>query len=220
MNTLRPRDNVAISPATGAPSKHLDQRGRLKLIQIVVVLVCGLILVSEPVVPNTSLAHAAIEGIGFTFVLACVAGRLWSILYIGGRKNDELIDIGPFSMTRNPLYLFSTLGAVGVGLMFGSFVVALTLGIGAYLIFRSTGNREARHLRSLFGTAYEAYELSTPRFWPNPYLYKDRPQWLFTPSALQKTFRDGFFFLAIFPAVELLELLQGSGVMPVVFRIY
>lgn len=220
MNILRPRDNVATSSGTDTPAKHVDQRGRLKLIQTVVVLVCGILLVSEPIIPNTSLAHAAIEAIGFTFVLACVGGRLWSILYIGGRKNDELIDIGPFSMTRNPLYLFSTLGAVGVGLMFGSFVVAVALGIGAYLIFRATGNREAKHLRLIFGAAYEAYELATPRFWPNPYLYKDRPQWLFTPSALQKTFRDGLFFLAIFPAVELLELLQGSGVMPVVFRIY
>lgn len=201
-------------------SKHLDQRGRLKLIQIAVILVCSVLLVSEPGISNASVAHAVFEAIGFALVLACVGGRLWCILYIGGRKNDELIAIGPFSMTRNPLYFFSTIGAVGVGMTFGSLLVAAALGIVAYLIFRATIIREAAHLTAIFGTAYQTYAAATPRFWPNPFLYADKPEWLFMPAALRSTFRDGLFFFAIAPAVELLELLQAADVMPVFFKIY
>jgi len=43
-------------------------------------------------------------------------GRLWCSLYIGGRKTHELVSAGPYGWCRNPLYLFSLIGALGVGL--------------------------------------------------------------------------------------------------------
>ena len=69
--------------------------------------------------------HEAIEDTGLILVFFAILGRLWSILYIGAHKNRHLVEIGPYSMTRNPLYLSSLLGILGVGLMFGSLVVAI-----------------------------------------------------------------------------------------------
>jgi hypothetical protein len=153
-------------------------------------------------------------------VLVCFLGRLWSILYVGGRKNDELVVSGPFSMTRNPLYFFSTVGAVGIGLMFGSVLAGAMLGLASFLVFRFTARREAEFLAGRFGDAYKTYAARTPRFWPNPMLYRDQDQWLFSTSALRSTFRDGLYFLAVFPLIEAVEYLRMAGMLPSFFTVY
>ena len=197
-----------------------NQHGRLLTVQVGAVLTIGLLAVSAPGIPEASNVHETIEALGFAMILMAVAGRLWSILYIGGRKSNELISSGPFSMTRNPLYFFSTVGAVGAGLVFGSILVAASLGVGTYILFRFTADKEAEHLLRIFGPAYSAYAEATPSFWPNIRLYHDLPNWLFSTSALRSTFIDGLFFLAVVPALELFELLRASGVLPTLFRIY
>lgn len=198
----------------------VDQHGRLLIVQIGVLLVLGLLAVTAPAIAEGSNAHELMESVGFITVLAAIAGRLWSILYIGGRKSSELIATGPFSMTRNPLYFFSTVGSVGAGLIFGSITIAILLGVATYLVFRSTANREADYLLETFGADYVDYAKVTPAFWPNPVLYQDKPMWQFSPSALYGTFRDGLWFLAIFPALELLEFLHAQDMLPVLFRPY
>ncbi|RUW82851.1 isoprenylcysteine carboxylmethyltransferase family protein, partial [Mesorhizobium sp. M8A.F.Ca.ET.023.01.1.1] len=52
-----------------------------------------------------------------------------------------------------------------------------------------------------------------PRFWPNPLLYRDNDELQFSTRALRRTFFDGLYFLAIFPAIELIEYLRETGVM-------
>lgn len=201
-------------------TRKFDQHGRLLIVQVGVVLIIGLLAVSAPGIAEGSNAHEAIEALGFTMILLAIAGRLWSILYIGGRKSNELVASGPFSMTRNPLYFFSTVGAVGAGLVFGSMIVSTLLGVVTYLVFRFTSDREAEHLLRIFGPAYQAYADTTPAFWPNIRLYHDLPVWQFSTSALRSTFLDGLCFLAIVPGLELFELLRSNGILPVLLRIY
>ena len=52
---------------------------------------------------------------GCTMVGIGTMGRVWCSLYICGYKSDSLVTSGPYSMCRNPLYLFSLLGSIGVG---------------------------------------------------------------------------------------------------------
>ena len=40
-------------------------------------------------------------------ILICILGRTWATLYIGGQKQRELVTKGPYSVVRNPLYLFT-----------------------------------------------------------------------------------------------------------------
>ncbi|UCI08229.1 methyltransferase family protein [Mesorhizobium sp. B1-1-8] len=210
---------MAYASLKSAP-KAFDQHKRLIVVQVAAVLAIVLLLFSKPFLSEGSNGHELVEMIGFSLVLACFLGRLWSILYVGGKKNNELIMAGPFSMTQNPLYFFSTVGAAGIGLMFGSVLAAATLGLASFLVFRFTARKEAEFLLGKFGAAYAAYAERTPRFWPNPTLYRDQDEWLFSTSALKSTFRDGLYFLALFPLIETVEHFRTIGMLPTLFTVY
>lgn len=197
-----------------------DQHRRLIVVQVAAVLAIVLLLFAKPFLSEGSDGHELMELFGVVLVLACVGGRLWSILYVGGKKNEELISAGPFSMTQNPLYFFSTIGAVGIGLMYGSVVVALALGLASFIVFRVTARKEAEFLLGKFGPAYTAYAERTPRFWPNPLLFVDQAEWQFSTAALKRTFYDGLYFLALFPLIETVEHFRNGGFLPTLFTLY
>lgn len=199
-------------------SLPVRQRPRIHLLQAGGALLAATILVTEPILAGG--AHEIIEMAGLGLVLVCIAGRMWSTLYIGSRKNRALVTAGPYSITRNPLYLFSSIGAVGIGLMFGSVAAALGLGLVACFILIATANKEAEHLRAIFGPRYDDYARVTPLFWPKLSLYRDTEQMAFDPKALKRTFIDGLLFLAAFPAIEAVEHLQANGVLPILARVF
>ncbi|RWA95928.1 MAG: isoprenylcysteine carboxylmethyltransferase family protein [Mesorhizobium sp.] len=197
-----------------------NQRKRLLVVQALSIAAIGSLLFSRPGWDEASSLHEVIEMIGFVLILVCILGRLWSILYVGGRKNSELAVSGPYSITRNPLYPFSTIGAFGIGLMFGSLIVASALGGCTYAVFGMTARKEETFLRDKFGSEFEAYVARTPRFWPKPWLHQDKHQHTFSTNALRSTFFDALYFLAIFPAIEGIEYLQVAGYLPTFFWLF
>ncbi|MCZ7642892.1 MAG: hypothetical protein M5U33_09470 [Pseudorhodoplanes sp.] len=44
--------------------------------------------------------HEMVEWTGIVLIVACILGRTWASLYIGGRKIDQLVMVGPYSVTR------------------------------------------------------------------------------------------------------------------------
>ncbi len=195
-----------------------NQRIRIHVVQLGAAVLAGIILLAQPAWEGN--AHELTEMTGFGLVLLCVAGRMWSILYVGSKKNRELVMSGPYSMTRNPLYFFSTIGAVGVGLIYGSFFVAVLSGVVTYGIFIATAAKEEQYLRSVFGRQYDAYAERTPIFWPRISLYQDSEHVLFSPIALKRTFIDGLYFLAVFPVIEILEYAHVKGILPTFLIIF
>jgi protein-S-isoprenylcysteine O-methyltransferase Ste14 len=89
----------------GMTTQRLRQRPRIHLFQAGSVLVLATVLLTQPML--TGRIHEFLEMAGVSLALLCVAGRMWSSLYIGSRKNRELVTAGPYSITRNPLYFFS-----------------------------------------------------------------------------------------------------------------
>ncbi|MFD0985871.1 methyltransferase family protein [Methyloligella solikamskensis] len=202
---------------SNAANKPANQKARIRLLQFGAALFLVGFMAIQPVFSHDG--SDTIECIGVSLVLLCVAGRAWSSLYIGDKKNRELVTAGPYSMTRNPLYFFSMLGAVGIGLFAGSLVLAGLLGCLTYLILTTTAVKEAIHLDSLFGESYRDYEGRTPEFWPRPMLYSDAEQVTFSPDALKRTVLDGLLFIVALPAIELLEVVKESGYMSAGFTL-
>ncbi|WP_099865810.1 methyltransferase family protein [Pararhizobium haloflavum] len=164
--------------------------------------------------------HETIEILGLACIAAGILGRLWCTLYIGGRKADEIVDGGPYSITRNPLYLFSTLAAAGVGAQTGSLLVTAFFAIGSALAFHVVIAREEQYLAERFGDPYAAYMARVPRFLPRPSLFQTDDVLTVRPARLYRTFADGLVFFLAMPLLETVEYLQDSGVLPVILHLY
>ena len=163
--------------------------------------------------------HEAVETVGLALIGICVVGRAWCSLYIGGRKKAEIVDRGPYSVSRNPLYVFSFIGAFGVGAMSGSLTIGLVFALACWGVFRAVVEREERFLAGAFGATYERYRLRTPRFLPDLRLWRDEAELTVRPAFFLRTLRDGLVFLLALPLFELLEGLQQFGWFSVIFQL-
>ena len=139
---------------------------------------------------------------GLVLIFICIGGWCWCALYIGGRKNHELVTTGPYSITRNPLYLFSIVGAVGVGAQFGGISVALLAGLFVTIIHLLVVRQEERLLLALYGEIYRQYVAEVPRFLPDFLRWNDVDMIEVQPRAVVATFLDACLFLASVPIAE------------------
>lgn len=155
-----------------------------------------------------------LETLGIFAILIAVLGRFWSILYIGGRKNAAVMQDGPYSICRHPLYLFSTIGTAGFGLMMGSVFTALFLGAVAFLILSLTAEREEAYLRQTFGPKYDAYASRVPRMLPALRLFRTPLQVAVDVGTLSRNAADALVFAGLIPLAELLKYLQAVHVIP------
>ena len=163
--------------------------------------------------------HEYVEAAGLALIAIGIVGRMWCTLYIGGRKSSEIISKGPYSISRNPLYVFSAIAAAGVGAQTGSLVIAVAVMVGCAGLFQVVIWREEQFLSMKFGQPYEAYTLAVPRFWPALSKFSDAPTLTVSTRLVYRTLADGLIFFAAAPVLELVEELQKSGVLPVLFRL-
>jgi protein-S-isoprenylcysteine O-methyltransferase Ste14 len=155
--------------------------------------------------------HEGLETLGLGAIAISIVGRAWCSLYIGGRKKAEIVDTGPYSISRNPLYLFSYLGAFGVGAQTGSISLALLFTAIAFAVFHFTIRREEAWLLDAFGQPYADYMKRTPRIGPNFAAWKDSATIEVRPRFFLITLRDGLVFLLAVPIFESIDKLQTLG---------
>jgi protein-S-isoprenylcysteine O-methyltransferase Ste14 len=155
--------------------------------------------------------HERIEWVGLGLIFVCISGRTWCSLYIGGRKTSELVRLGPYSVSRNPLYVFSILGAIGVGAQFGGVLVAVLAGVFAWIVHVLVVMQEERLLLAEHGDRYRAYIADVPRFLPRFSRWRDVELLEVRPRAVVTTFFDACFFLAAVPIAEFFEYFQQTG---------
>lgn len=208
---------------TPAPGPTLDLAAVQKLRKVAVGLaLLGLIalsVVSQSIGGVDGRWHETVETIGLAAIVLSIVGRAWCTLYIGGRKKAEIVDRGPYSISRNPLYVFSFIGAFGVGSRSGSLVIAAAFVAAAILVFNLTVRREEAFLLREFGEAYAAYRARTPRFWPRFSLWRDTDELTIRPSLFLLTIRDGLVFLLAIPLFELIDAGQAMHVLGVAIHL-
>ncbi|HVB87907.1 MAG TPA: isoprenylcysteine carboxylmethyltransferase family protein [Candidatus Dormibacteraeota bacterium] len=106
---------------------------------------------------NSIIVGGAIAAIGLV-IRAIAAGHL--------QKNRELATSGLYAYTRNPLYLGSSLLAVGFAVTGSSWADgALVIGYFAVFYYAVIRNEEA-DLRRRFGPAFDEYSANVPLFLP------------------------------------------------------
>jgi protein-S-isoprenylcysteine O-methyltransferase Ste14 len=178
----------------------------------------GLLAVTSPPLA-LPLVQVAFELLGTIAIFIAIAGRGWSLLYIGGRKNSELVTTGPYSVSRNPLYFFSLVGIAGIGAQTGSLLSMSALVLAAYLAFDMAMRGEEGYLGNRYGGAFDDYRREVPRFWPDLSLWRECEDVPLRSARAIGSLRDGIVFLAAWIAVELIRLGQAAGLLPVVWTL-
>jgi protein-S-isoprenylcysteine O-methyltransferase Ste14 len=192
-----------------------------KLIVVTVVLVSiFLLMTSGPVSPEADFWHEGVERSGVLFVLIGILGRTWCSMYIGGHKLRRLVTEGPYSVTRNPLYLFSAIATFGVGAQLGSVVFALFCASATVAIFLLVVGHEERALAERFPVEYSLYKARVPRMIPTFRRWQDAEEVPVRPALVYRTFWDAMFFALAIPAVKALEGMRDTWLSTPVLLLY
>lgn len=189
------------------------QRTRKAVLLVAILLGVGFLLFGTSTWQSGTFMHETIEWVGIVLITIAIIGRTWCALYIGGRKAQVLADTGPYSICRNPLYVFSILGGAGVGAQLGSMVMTLVGGLMAWFVFLLVVRKEEEALATLLGPAYEAYVQRVPRFLPDFSLWRDVDNLTVRPSLIVMTFLDALVFLLSIPLAEGIEYLHDKGIL-------
>lgn len=193
------------------------QKGRKMALRVLI----GAIMLGLPFVRSAhanSELHETLEALGMLMILAGILGRAWCSMYIGGQKFTDLISIGPFSISRNPLYMFSLVATFGAGLQTGSILFAAVATAVVWIVIDMTVRREEAALAARFGESYEAYRARVPRYGPRLSSWRGQEQILVAMPQFYRTIMDGFLFFLIVPVAEVADWLQELGYLPVLLR--
>lgn len=199
----------------------VGQQWQRKIIVLIVALLgIGLLMASGSVSPEDNLWHEAIERSGVLFIVIGILGRTWCSMYIGGYKLKRLVTEGPYSLTRNPLYVFSAIAAFGLGAQLGSAFFALLCAAATVAIFLLVIGHEERALAAKFPAEYAAYKARVPRLIPSFRNWQDAEEIPVQPALVYRTFWDAMFFLLAIPALKGLESLRESWLTAPLFWFY
>jgi protein-S-isoprenylcysteine O-methyltransferase Ste14 len=211
------RQGTSMTTVSSKSLSAYQHARRVVLFFMLLAAFCALLFISS--YPEESEFHEFVEAFGVSLIGVAIIGRLWSTLYIGGRKSAEIVANGPYSIVRNPLYVFSAIGAAGAGAQTGSATVALVFGVATIMAFNLVARREEAFLSEKFGAAFSAYCARVPRMLPRLSLYRDATSLTVTPRTLYTTFLDSLVFFTSMPVFEFVEHLQLHGVLPVLLRL-
>ncbi len=157
---------------------------------------------------------------GCTLAAVASLGRLWCSLYIAGYKTQTLVMTGPYSICRNPLYFFSLLGALGVGLATETMTVPVIIIIAFLLYYPYVIRFEEDKLRAIHGDSFEAYCRKTPRFWPRWSLLTEPEEYTVNPRIFKRHIFSALWFVWLIGILEFIEALREANVLKTFFDIY
>jgi len=120
------------------------------------VLAAAYLVLAQPSRPLL-LCGAAIAAAGLLL-------RAWSAGYLA--KNQRLATGGPYSYTRNPLYLGSALMGLGCVVAGRSWIMGLAFAAFFPFVYWPVMKREAQFLRGAFPQAFDTYAKQVPLFFP------------------------------------------------------
>jgi protein-S-isoprenylcysteine O-methyltransferase Ste14 len=190
--------------------RRVQRLRKVAILVAIVLMVTACVFIQSSWVPDDPL-HEFIEWVGLLLIAYCMVGRVWSSVYISNRKGEEVVRNGPYSISRNPLYLFSIIGAVGAAAQSGSIVLALIAGGFAWVAFRLLIMREEEFLLARHGDTYRQYMAEVPRIWPRRFNVVDEPRIVVAPRIIYMTALDSIVFLISVPIFEVIEEAQRHG---------
>ena len=193
---------------------------RITLTRIISGILIIIVLISKSYWENIGITGTIFLLISVLLVGTASIGRIWCSLYISGYKSKTLVTKGPYSISRNPLYFFSMIGSLGVGLATESLTIPTVLMICFALYYPRVIKREENNLAKLYGRKYREYHDKTPVFIPKPSLLSEPFEYLVKPVIFRKHIFDALVFIWLIGVIEFVEGLHNLNILPSIFSLY
>ncbi|MCG3177783.1 MAG: hypothetical protein BIFFINMI_00103 [Phycisphaerae bacterium] len=191
---------------------------RVRLLRLVFVPYVIAPFISRPPWPRGSAMDTVFEWAGYGLMLAGLFLRMWAIFFIGQLKSRELVTEGPYSLTRNPLYIGTFAIAIGAAFAFDNLIMLMIALLVIVPLHVVVAIEEEKRLESLFGIPYDVYRRRVPRFSFSFRSY-ERPETLcVSTSAIRRAAIDTFVVLLIPPLADLVELLYAHHLLPMLLE--
>ncbi len=191
-----------------------SSRGRIRLTRFAALVALPLVVTTPSMWGHGSVAHEILQWLGYAAIIICVLGRVLCTAYIGGRKRVDLVRSGPFSIVRNPLYCFSFVGVVGIGLLTGTLTWPFVFGVAFAAYYNVIVRREEAFLLSRFPVAYREYVATVPRWIPDFRKWRDVEDTAVKPAFVFRSLQEGAWFFVAFPVLEATQRLLAAGLIP------
>jgi protein-S-isoprenylcysteine O-methyltransferase Ste14 len=167
----------------------------------------------------TGPASSLVGFVGFVLVAVAALGRFWTSLFIAGRKDATLVQVGPYAACRHPLYLLTLLGMLGLGLATRSVVLLLALvGIAAVLHLGAMRDEDAL-LESTHGGVARRYREQVPALIPDWSRYAVPELLEIQPRVVWKAVVDAGSLLLALALVQAAHVLQHAGFIAPLWRL-
>lgn len=190
-------------------------KARQKHSRIFAIMLVLVLFISQPMLAKGGLMRESMLWLGYAMVIIGTFGRVYCSAFIGGRKNDEVVRVGVFSVVRNPLYVFSFIAMLGIGLQSGMFLVLALLVVAFVLYYPLVVAKEEAFLEHKFGESYTKYMNEVPRWLPKLQLWNEPEQMDAKPKFIRHTILDAVIFFLPMPLFAIISALQTSGTLPI-----
>lgn len=195
-----------------SPIARLFSQHRITVSRIFGIAFVALLLTTGSVWQGTLVGRAMFL-VGIVLAAAGMLGRVWCLTYSSGYKSSELVTQGPYSISRNPLYFFSFVGLVGIGLATETFTLTLLLIAFFALVYPAVIAGEEEFLRGRFGEPYGEYCRRTPRFLPNRALFVEPDSYTVQPRTLRRSLGGVIWFIGLPVVIQVPVALRTAGVI-------
>ena len=196
------------------PGGIFHWRGRLGVVGLAPILI--LVAFSPIHSPLGEIPFFLCSAMGAVLIVLGVGWRSWAMLYVGGRKSRELVQSGPYSLCRHPLYFGTLLVGLGAGVMLQSLTFFLVMLLGFPLLYLPVIKEEERVLEQNHRREFSNFQERVPRRilprWRtfsvggNYHEVHIRAQWNQTKRSV--------WTLAAIPILEFIQTLRSNGMLP------
>ncbi len=177
-------------------------------------------LFTEHAWPERGAVDTSLAAAGDVLLIAGCVGRIWCAVHIAGRKNADLVMEGPYSLTRNPLYLFTLIALVGAGLVFESLVVTALFVAVFFATHWPTILKEERFLAGHFGETYAAYMTRVPRFLPSVRAFARAGDVTISAPVFTRAMMEAALIPLVYLGAQAIEAAHEAHLLPSLARLY
>ena len=194
-------------------AKHRRFISRLMSVALI-----GIILFTRTTIEN-ELMKIVLDKAGLLLITLGALGRIWAYMYIAGYKINTLVQEGPYSTVRNPLFFFSFLGTVGIALATEN-IIFMVLIIMLFLIYYPfVILHEEEELKNIHKENFFKYAQNTPRFLPRFSKLTQPIKYEVNAKVFNRIFVSVIWFFIAYIFIFFIKFMHSKGLIPLLLDI-